>query len=599
MISLVENQSAVIKEASHLTASTSHLIPPHGGELIDLIAQPDRIAELKSQSKEWPSWDLTGRQLCDLELLLSGGFSPLRGFMTRADYEGVCQNMRLKSGLIWPMPITLDVSEAFAKTLKPGSSKIALRDPEGVMLAVLSVEDVWQPDRAAEAKAVFNSTSAAHPGADYAMNKSNPWYVGGTLEGLQMPSHYDFRALRLTPAELRAEFARLGWRRLVAFQTRNPMHRAHVELTFRAAKQVEANLLLHPSVGMTKPGDVDYFTRVRCYQLLLSKFPAGSVKLSMLPLAMRMGGPREAIWHALIRKNHGVTHFIVGRDHAGPGSDPETKKPFYGPYDAQEVFKKHEADIGVTMVPFSMMVYLEAEDRYIPDDEVKKEDKVLNISGTELRDRLNEGRDIPARFTYPEVVQELRRSFPTRAKQVLTIFFTGLSGSGKSTIANVLLTKFLEVGGRPVTILDGDLVRKNLSSELGFSKEHRDINIRRIGYVASEITKNGGIAICAPIAPYDATRKHVRGMIEPNGGFILVHIATTVEVCEQRDRKGLYAKARAGILKEFTGISDPYEVPADAEVTINTGDLSPEEAAQEIILHLEREGFIGTAAESI
>ncbi|MGO9650124.1 MAG: bifunctional sulfate adenylyltransferase/adenylylsulfate kinase [Terriglobales bacterium] len=580
-----------------MTASTSHLIPPHGGELIDLIAPAERSAELKAHSREWPSWDLTARQICDLELLLSGGFSPLRGFMTRADYEGVCHNMRLKSGVIWPMPITLDVTEAFAKTLKPGSSKIALRDPEGVMLAVLSVEDVWQPDRTAEAKAVFNSTSTAHPGADYAMNKSNPWYVGGTLEGLQMPSHYDFRALRLTPAELRAEFARLGWRRLVAFQTRNPMHRAHVELTFRAAKQVEANLLINPSVGMTKPGDVDYFTRVRCYQLLLSKFPAGTVKLSLLPLAMRMGGPREAIWHALIRKNHGVTHFIVGRDHAGPGKDTDGK-PFYGPYEAQELFKKHEADIGVTMVPFNMMVYLEDQDQYVPDNEVQKDARVLNISGTELRDRLNQGRDIPSWFTYPEVVQELRRSFPPRHKQGVTIFFTGLSGSGKSTIANVLLTKFLETGGRPVTILDGDLVRKHLSSELGFSKEHRDINIRRIGYVASEITKNGGIAICAPIAPYDATRKAVRGMIEPVGGFILVHIATSVETCEQRDRKGLYAKARAGILKEFTGISDPYEEPKDADVVINTADLSPEEAAQQIILHMEREGFIGVNGHS-
>jgi sulfate adenylyltransferase len=576
-----------------LTASTtSHLIPPHGGDLVDLIATPERSAELKAQSREYPSWDLTARQSCDLELLLSGGFSPLRGFMSRPDYDGVCHNMRLKSGVLWPMPITLDVTETFAKTLKPGSSKIALRDPEGVMLAVLSVEDVWQPDRAAEAKAVFNSTSVAHPGADYAMNKSNPWYVGGTLEGLQMPSHYDFRALRLTPAELRTEFARLGWRQLVAFQTRNPMHRAHVELAFRAAKQVEANLLIHPVVGMTKPGDVDYFTRVRCYQLLLSKFPPGTAKLSLLPLAMRMGGPREAIWHGLIRKNHGVTHFIVGRDHAGPGKDLDGK-PFYGPYEAQELFKKHEADIGVTMVPFNMMVYLEDQDQYVPDNEVPNGSRVLNLSGTDLRDRLNQGRDIPSWFTYPEVVQELRRSFPPRHKQGVTIFFTGLSGSGKSTIANVLLTKFLETGGRPVTILDGDLVRKHLSSELGFSKEHRDINIRRIGYVASEITKNGGIAICAPIAPYDSTRKAVRGMIEPVGGFILVHIATSVETCEQRDRKGLYAKARAGILKEFTGISDPYEEPKDADVVINTADVSPEEAAQAIILHMEREGFIG------
>ena len=578
-----------------MTASTSHLIPPHGGELANLITEPERSKELKAHSREWPSWDLTARQICDLELLMSGGFSPLRGFMTRADYEGVCHNMRLASGVLWPMPITLDVTEQFAKSLKPGSSTVALRDPEGVMLAVLHVKEVWQPDKKAEAESVFRSTSTAHPGVDYLCNKAHPWYIGGRVEGVQAAAHYDFKPLRLTPSELRAEFARLGWRRVVAFQTRNPMHRAHVELTFRAAKQVEANLLIHPSVGMTKPGDVDYFTRVRCYQLLLSKFPPGTVKLSLLPLAMRMGGPREAIWHALIRKNHGCTHFIVGRDHAGPGNDTNGK-PFYGPYEAQELFKKHETDVGVSMVQFNMMVYLEDEDKYVPDNEVTKGSRVLNISGTELRQRLNEGRDIPTWFTYPEVVQELRRSYPPRHKQGVTIFFTGLSGSGKSTIANVLLTKFLETGGRPVTLLDGDLVRKHLSSELGFSKEHRDINIRRIGYVASEITKNGGIAICAPIAPYDAVRKQVRAMIEPWGGFILVHISTPLETCEQRDRKGLYAKARAGIVKEFTGISDPYEEPKDAEVIINTADLTPEEAAQEVILHLEREGFVGINA---
>ena len=580
-----------------MTALTSHLIAPHGGELAELMTQPERAAELKAHSKEWSSWDLSARQLCDLELLLSGGFSPLRGFMSRADYEGVCHNMRLSSGVLWPMPITLDVSEEFAKSLKPGSSKVALRDAEGVMLAVLHVEDMWQPDKQAEAKAVFGTTSKAHPGVDYLLSKAAAWYVGGKVEGVQTPSHYDFRGLRLTPREVRAEFTRLGWRRVVAFQTRNPMHRAHQELTFRAAKQVEANLLIHPSVGMTKPGDVDYFTRVRCYQLLLAKYPQGTVKLSMLPLAMRMGGPREAIWHGLIRKNHGCTHFIVGRDHAGPGKDVDGT-PFYGPYQAQELFKKHEADIGVTMVPFNMMVYLEDQDRYVPDNEVMNGSRVLNISGTELRKRLNEGREIPSWFTYPEVVHELRRSYPPRHKQGVTIFFTGLSGSGKSTIANVLLTKFLEMGGRPVTLLDGDLVRKHLSSELGFSKEHRDINIRRIGYVASEITKNGGIAICAPIAPYDAVRKQVRELVEPVGGFVLVHVATPLETCEQRDRKGLYAKARAGIIKEFTGISDPYEPPAKAEVVINTAELSPEEAAQEIILHLEQQGFIGVNGNS-
>lgn len=424
------------------------------------------------------------------------------------------------------------------------------------------------------------------------MKNTHPWYVGGRLEGIQLPVHYDFRALRLTPAELRAEFMRLGWRRIVAFQTRNPMHRAHQELTLRASKEVEANLLIHPSVGMTKPGDVEYYVRVRCYQSLLSRYPKDTVRLSLLPLAMRMGGPREAVWHAIIRKNYGCSHLIVGRDHAGPGVD-ENGKPFYGPYEAQELLGKHQAELGVTMVPFSMMVYLADQDTYVPDNEVPQGAATLNISGTELRRRLSEGREIPSWFTFPDVAEELQRNYPPRHRQGFTVLFTGLSGSGKSTIANVLRVRFLEMGGRPVTLLDGDIVRKHLSSELGFSREHRDINIRRIGFVASEITKNGGIAICAPIAPYDSIRKEVRAMVQPNGGFILVHLSTSLEVCESRDRKGLYAKARAGLVKQFTGVSDPYEVPTDADVVIDTSNLTPEEAAHEIFLHLEKKGFIG------
>lgn len=572
-----------------------HLNPPHGGQLVNLLATPERVFELQSASRDWPSWDLTPRQLCDLELLMTGGFSPLRGFMSRADYESTCSKMRLADGTLWPIPITLDVPEEFARTIGPGSV-VALRDAEGVMLAALHVDEVWKPDREAEAKMVFGTTSLVHPGVSSLLKQSHPWYVGGHLEGIRLPSHYDFRALRLTPAELRAEFVRLGWRKIVAFQTRNPMHRAHQELTFRAAKQVGANLLIHPSVGMTKPGDVEYYVRVRCYQALLSRYPQGTVKLSMLPLAMRMGGPREAVWHAIIRKNHGCSHLIVGRDHAGPGNDANGK-PFYGPYEAQELLRKHEQELGVTMVPFQMMVYLEDQGVYVPEDEVRNGARTLNISGTELRHRLAEGREIPAWFTFPDVAKELQRSYPPRHRQGFTVFFTGLSGSGKSTIANILRVKFLEMGGRPVTLLDGDVVRKHLSSELGFSKEHRDLNIHRIGYVASEITKNGGIAICAPIAPYDSVRQDVRSMIEPLGGFVLVHLSTPLDVCEGRDRKGLYAKARAGLVQNFTGVSDPYEVPKNAEVAIDTSAMTPEEAAQEIFLHLERQGYIGVNGE--
>ncbi len=570
---------------------TAHLNPPHGGTLVDLVVSEDRAAELKAQSKDWPSWDLTARQLCDLELLANGGFSPLTGFLGKADYESVCSSMRLADGTLWTLPVVLDLPDEVAEGLQQGTI-LALRDDEGVMLAAIEVQELYRPDREQEAKAVYGTDNVEHPGVAHVLQRTHPVYAAGRLEVIQLPVHYDFRRLRLTPAELRAEFDRLGWQKVVAFQTRNPMHRAHLELTMRAAKDVEANLLIQPTVGMTKPGDVDHYTRVRCYEALMGRYPRSTAMLSLLPLSMRMGGPREAVFHATIRKNYGCSHFIVGRDHAGPGKD-SSGTPFYGPYDAQELLQKHEDELGVEMVPFRMMVYVEDLDAYYPEDEVPEGKRALNISGTELRQRLAEGSHIPEWFTFPEVAEELRRSYPPRTEQGFTVLFTGLSGSGKSTIANALMAKFLEMGGRPVTLLDGDLVRKHLSSELGFSKEHRDINIRRIGYVASEITKNGGIAICAPIAPYDSVRKEVRGMIEPLGGFILVHVATPVEVCEQRDRKGLYAKARAGIIPEFTGVSDPYETPEDADVTIDTEATTPEEAAQQVLLHLEHEGYIG------
>ena len=572
-----------------------HLIHPHGGDLVDLIASPERSEELRGASRDWPSWDLTPRQLCDLELLLNGGFSPLKGFMGQRDLESVCTSMRLADGTLWPIPITLDVPEELAGKLNPGEP-LALRDPEGVMLAALNVEEVFQPDLAVEAQAVFGTTDPTHPGVSHLLTRSHSWYVSGRVEGIERPHHYDFVSLRLTPAELRAELVRRGWRRVVAFQTRNPLHRAHQELTLRAAKEAEASLLIHPVVGMTKPGDVDHYTRVRCYEAVMSSYPRDTAMLSLLPLAMRMAGPREAVWHAIIRKNYGCTHLIVGRDHAGPGAD-STGKPFYGPYDAQEMLQKHEEELGVKMVPFQQMVYVEDRDTYMPQDEVPEGVRTLDISGTELRRRLAEGREIPEWFTFPPVAKELRRSYPPRALQGFTVFFTGLSGSGKSTIANALLVRLLEMGGRPVTLLDGDLVRKNLSSELGFSKEHRDLNIRRVGFVASEITRNGGIAICAPIAPYDSIRKEVREMVSPGGGFLLIHAATPIDVCESRDRKGLYAKARAGLIETFTGVSDPYESPEDAEITIDTTDISPGEAVQEIILYLEREGYIGGRPE--
>ncbi len=563
---------------------------PHGGRLKELYLTESQADEEKEQARSYASWDLTGRQMCDLDLLMNGAFSPLEGFLGEREYETVCQDMRLSSGTLWPMPITLDVTEAFAVNVKTGD-RIALRDPEGVLLATMDISDIWTPDKASEAQRVFGTVDVSHPGVHYLMNIAHPVYLGGRVRGVEPPTHYDYRLLRDTPSELRGRFRKLGWRKIVAFQTRNPLHRAHQELTFRAAREVEANLLIHPVVGMTKPGDIDHFTRVRCYEHVLEQYPEQTTHLSLLNLAMRMAGPREALWHAIIRKNYGCTHFIVGRDHAGPGND-RNGKPFYGPYDAQELYRRHEEELDITMVPFRNMVYVENKAEYLADDETEPGDKVLNLSGTEFRRRLQEGLDIPEWFSYPKVVEELRRAHPPKHEQGFTVFFTGLSGSGKSTVANALLIKLMEDGSRPVTLLDGDVVRKNLSSELTFSKEHRDLNIQRIGFVASEITKNGGIAICAPIAPYTSTRRQVRAMISPHGGFIEVYVGTPIEVCEARDRKGLYAKARAGILKGFTGIDDPYEEPENAEVVINTAELTPGLAAHRILITLEKLGYI-------
>jgi sulfate adenylyltransferase len=557
----------------------------------ELYVSWDSAQKLRREAGDLPSWDLSARQSCDLELLMNGGFHPLAGFLGQADYDRVVDEMRLADGTLWPMPITLDVSETFAAAVEPGQN-IALRDAEGVILAIMHVTDRWTPDKAREAERVFGADDMAHPGVAYLHRKAGPVYLGGPVTGLQAPIHYDFRARRDTPNELRALFRKLGWRKVVAFQTRNPLHRAHQELTFRAAREAEANLLIHPVVGLTKPGDVDHFTRVRCYEAVLDQYPAATTTMSLLNLAMRMAGPREAVWHGLIRRNHGVTHFIVGRDHAGPGKN-SAGDDFYGPYDAQALFKQFESEIGVQMLPFKHMVYVQERAEYQPADEVAEGATVLNISGTELRRRLREGLEIPDWFSFPEVVRELRRTAPPRAKQGFTVFFTGFSGSGKSTIANALMVKLMELGGRPVTLLDGDVVRKHLSSELGFSKEHRDINIRRIGYVASEITKNGGIAICAPIAPYAATRAEVREMIEAYGAFVEVHVATSLEECERRDRKGLYKLARDGKIKEFTGISDPYDVPEAPELRVETEGMDVDYCAQQVMLKLEALGLVG------
>ncbi|KAI5806891.1 hypothetical protein EDC01DRAFT_3777 [Geopyxis carbonaria] len=575
----------------------SSLPQPHGGVLQDLVARDQpRRAELQAESETLPALLLTERQLCDLELILNGGFSPLDGFMNEADYNGVVENVRLASGVLFSMPITLDVSQAQIDELgiKAGA-RVTLRDfRDDRNLAIITVDDVYRPDKVKEGKMVLGGDEE-HPAIKYLMETAKEFYVGGKLEAINKLEHYDYVGLRYTPTELRAHFEKLGWTKIVAFQTRNPMHRAHRELTVRAARARQANVLIHPVVGLTKPGDIDHFTRVRVYQALLPRYPNGMAALGLLPLAMRMGGPREAIWHAIIRKNHGATHFIIGRDHAGPGSNSKGQD-FYGPYDAQHAVEQYKAELGIEVVPFQMMTYLPDSDDYMPHDEVPAGTKTLNISGTELRRRLRTGTAIPEWFSYPEVVKVLRESHPPRAKQGFTILLTGYTNSGKDAIARALQVTLNQQSGRSTTLLLGETVRSELSAELGFSREDRHKNIQRIAFVAAELTRAGAAVIAAPIAPFEDSRALARKTVEQFGSFFLVHVATPLAHCEATDKRGVYARARAGEITGFTGVDDPYETPAKADLTVDAQTQSVRNIVHEIVLLLESQGLLDNGA---
>ncbi|MFZ0482390.1 MAG: bifunctional sulfate adenylyltransferase/adenylylsulfate kinase [Desulfobacterales bacterium] len=562
----------------------------HGGPSVQLIVNEERATTLKEISLNLPDITLNDRQLCDLELLATGVFSPLDGFMTRSDYESVLDRMRLQTNVLWPIPICLGISDTTARTLEVGQS-VTLRDHEGFLLAIMHIEDMWPVDREKEASLVYGTTDITHQGVKYLLSAVGDYYIGGKIEALSAPLHFDFKQLRMTPQEIRRVYQKLKWKRILGFQTRNPIQRLQFEMTVKAMRQAKANLLLLPVTGMTKPGDFDHYTRVRCYRAVTRHYPPDSFLLNLLPLSMRLAGPREALLHTIIAKNYGCTHFVVGRDHASPGTDASGKS-FYESQAAQELTEEYSTDIGVTIIPFEELVYLPFEDEYRSSDQIPEGEQYISFSSADIRERIRTGRRIPEWAAITEVVAELKKAYPSPDKQGFTIFFTGLSGAGKSTIAKVLYARFLEIGDRPVTLLDGDIVRRNLSSQLSFSKEDRDTNVRRIGFVAGEITKNRGIAICAPIAPYNGTRAEIRNAIEDYGGFIEVHVSTPIKICEKRDRKGMYAKARAGLIKGFTGVDDPYEIPESPEVRIDTADLTPDEAAQEILLFLGQKGYI-------
>ena len=573
------------------SAMTSSVISPYGGSLVDLMVSPDEAAKLKEKATRLPSIQVSERIVCDLELLATGGFSPLDRFMGEEDHKRVLDDMRLTDGRLFPIPVTFPVDPGDGMKL---DSQIAIRNAKNELLAIMNVEEIYEWDRAEVAAKAFGTTDAAHP-LVAEMNRWGSLNISGPIQVLQLPSHPDFRESRLTPAQTRERLLGFGYENVVAFQTRNPLHRVHEELTKRAADTVGGVLLLHPVVGLTRPGDVDHYTRVRTYKALTENYYEGNrVLLALLPLAMRMAGPREALWHMLIRRNHGANHFVVGRDHAGPGND-STGKPFYGPYDAQEMAEEHSEELGVKVVPFSELVYLPDEDRYEEVSKIPANTTTASISGTQVREQfLNAGRLLPDWFTRPEVAAILSESYPPRFRQGVCIWFTGLSGSGKTTTADVLTVLLME-HGRQVTSLDGDVVRTHLSKGLGFSAEDRDTNIRRIGFVASEIVRHGGTAVCAAVSPYKATRDEVRAMVGSDR-FIEVFVDTPLDVCESRDAKGMYAMARRGEIKGFTGIDDPYESPDNPEITLDTVSRTPEENARLIIDILRRDGFIKPSA---
>jgi sulfate adenylyltransferase len=569
----------------------AHLITPYGGALVNLLAAPDAHDDLKAYATTLPSLQISNRAVCDLELLATGGFSPLTRFMGRADYERVVHDMRLADGTLFPMPITLPVSR---DALPATQGDIALRDSRNNLLAVMTVEEVYTPDRQAEAQHAYGTLDTKHP-IVAEMARWGELNISGAIRMLNLPVYYDFRELRQTPAQVRDCLEQFDRANVVAFQTRNPLHRVHEELTKRAAASVDGVLLLHPVVGMTKPGDVDHYTRVRTYKALVNHhYEPGRVLLSLLPLAMRMAGPREAVWHAIIRRNHGANHFIVGRDHAGPGND-SAGRPFYGPYDAQALVEQHAEEIGVKPLPFHELVFLPDENRYEQVSQVPPGTRIASISGTQVREEyLNKGRLLPDWFTRPEVAQIMAQAYPPRARTGVCLWFTGLSGAGKTTTAEILELLLLEAG-RTSTLLDGDVVRTHLSKGLGFSKEDRDTNIRRIGWVAAEIVSHGGAVICAAVSPYRAVRDEVRAMV---GGdrFVEIFVDTPLEECERRDIKGMYAKARRGEIKGFTGIDDPYEPPLNPEITLDTVNFTPEENARRIYDWLAQQGFVQTDA---
>jgi sulfate adenylyltransferase len=564
----------------------------HGGTLLNLYCDSHQLAAEKTKARL--TWTLNQRQLCDVEMLLNGAFSPLTGFLNQRDYNSVLQSLRLADGTLWPIPINLDVNTAFADSLSFGDV-VALKDSEGVHIANLIVSDCWQADKLLEAQAVFNTTNPDHPGVDYLLHDSGDFYVGGTLIGITPPPYYDFNAYRHSPLQLRALFESLQWSNVIALQTRNPLHRVHVIMTKRLMAQYQAHLVIHSAVGVTKPGDINHYCRVRCYQKILAHYPKNTALLSLLPLAMRMAGPREALWQAIIRQNYGFTHFIVGHDHAGLGCDSQNQS-FYGVKTAQKLALNYQKDLTIKLLATPFLLYSPERGEFCDEDQLLPDEEGWSLSGTQLRQRLQNAESIPAWFTYPEIASELQTCLPPRSKQGITLFFTGLSGSGKSTLANGVLVKLQERGTRSTTLLDGDVVRKMLSSELTFSKEHRDLNIIRVGYVASEITKHGGIALCAPIAPYAQTRQKVRKMVQAHGLFLEIHVATPLDVCESRDRKGLYALARAGKLKGFTGIDDPYEIPENPDLRIDTSLFSIEEGINLVLAKLAELGVLTDAS---
>jgi sulfate adenylyltransferase len=517
---------------------------------------------------------LDERNLNDLEMFFLGAFDPLQGYNTFENFNSIVTHGCLEDGTIWPIPFVLPVPECLLTKNNNSVSThsnvfLNVRDVLGTIVARVSVVDCYKVNIDVYGQLLLETSDTNHPFMDYLHNNHrDSVYVGGNITPICPIKHFDFIQYRQNTKQVKDMIRHDHWDAVIGFQTRNPMHKSHFELTRQAVSEVQKELetsntssarvllLITPSCGVTQPGDIDSATRIRCYQKILPYYKDLyniDVKLVVLPLTMRMAGPKEALWHALIRQNFGCTHFIIGRDHAGPSCLQKNGKSFYEPYAAHALLKSFATKLKIIPILSMNMVYVPDKKQYVQENLLPPNASYEQLSGTKFRTALQNREPIPEWFSFPTVLEELKKVYHPRYQQGFCIYFTGLPCSGKSTLAKAVSARLeeRESENRHVSILDADIVRLHLSRGLGYSKQDRSVNVQRIGYVASLITYHYGIVLVANIAPYAADRLSNRRLItNAGGGYIEVYVSTPLSICQTRDVKQHYKNARLGVLKQ-------------------------------------------------